>query len=134
MKGLNKSAFCGLILLFLPWLSIGENPPRRANRVFEFTIETQKTYADPFNDVDVDAIFTRRGETWRVPTFWQGGNRWTVRFAPPAPGEYAFHLESTDQTNPDLNGHPGKVEIAAYSGDNPLLQHGAIRVSANKRY
>jgi hypothetical protein len=103
-------------------------------RIFEATFESHKAYADPFNDVDVDVIFIKDGQSWRVPTFWRGGNSWTVRFAPPTPGEYVYHLESTDTSNPDLNGHEGRVTRAAYQGTNPLLQHGMLRVSANKRY
>ena len=103
-------------------------------RVFESTFESQKTYADPFNDVDVDVIFTQGSETWRVPTFWRGGSKWTVRFAPPAPGEYDYHLESTDRNNPDLNGKAGHVRITAYTGKSDLLRRGMLRVSANKRY
>jgi hypothetical protein len=109
-------------------------PPSSQNRVFEWTFESQKTYADPFNDVDLDIVFTKGGESWRVPTFWRGGNKWTVRFAPPSPGEYTYHLESTDQANPDLNGHEGRVTITPYMGKNALLRHGMLRVSANKRY
>ena len=103
-------------------------------RMVEWTIQSRKTYTDPFNDVDVDVIFERNGQHWRVPTFWRGENEWTVRFAPPTPGDYGFHLESTDKSNPDLNGHAGVVTITAYSGPNELLRHGAFRVSANKRY
>jgi Protein of unknown function (DUF4038)/Domain of unknown function (DUF5060) len=103
-------------------------------RMVEGTIESHKTYADPFNDVDVDVIFSREGESWRVPTFWRGGQRWTVRFAPPVPGTYQYHLESTDRSNPDLNGQEGQVTIAPYTGSNSLLKHGMLRVSANHRY
>jgi hypothetical protein len=109
-------------------------PPVTQNRIFEGTFESGKFYADPFNDVDVDVVFTRSGESWRVPTFWRGGGKWTVRFAPPTPGEYSYHLESTDTSNADLNGHEAKITITAYAGSNPLLQHGMLRVSANKRY
>jgi hypothetical protein len=109
-------------------------PPATQSRMFEWTFTSQKAYADPFNEVDVDVIFTKGGESWRVPTFWRGGNKWTVRFAPPTPGEYAYHLESTDQNNADLNGHEGHVTITAYTGTNPLLKRGDIRISANKRY
>src|ERR1700730_2722758 len=112
----------------------GSQSPATQNRVLEWTFESRKTYADPFNDVDVDVIFTQGGESWRVPTFWRGGSKWTVRFAPPTPGEYTYRLESTDPSNSDLNGHPGRVNITAYMGPNALLQHGMLRVSANKRY
>ena len=109
-------------------------PPSMQERMVEWTFKSHKPYADPFNDVDVDVIFSKDGQSWRVPTFWRGGEQWTVRFAPPAPGEYSYQLQSTDSANPDLNGHEGRVTIAAYSGSNELLRHGLLRVSVNKRY
>jgi hypothetical protein len=111
-----------------------ENPIITEGGIFEWTVESHKAYADPFNDVDVDVLFRLKGQNWRVPTFWRGENRWTVRFAPPVPGDYSYRLESTDETNPDLNGHANQVTIAAYSGSNPLFKRGTIRVSANRRY
>jgi len=101
---------------------------------FERTFESQKIYTDPFNDVEVDVVFSKSGQSWRVPTFWRGGNKWTVRFSAPAPGVYQYHLESTDKGNPDLNGHADQVTIAPYSGANDLLRHGMLQVSSNGRY
>ena len=124
-----------LLTILVEVVAAGANPPpQRQNRVFESSFESRKTYPDPFNDVDVDVIFTKGGEYWRVPTFWRGGNKWTVRFAPPGPGEYTYHLESTDTSNSDLNGHENRVNITPYAGTNALLQHGMVRVSTNKRY
>jgi Protein of unknown function (DUF4038)/Domain of unknown function (DUF5060) len=111
-----------------------EGPTAVQERMLEWTIESRKDYDDPFNDADVDVVFTSGDRSWRVPAFWRGGSKWTVRFAPPSPGTYRYHLESTDQGNPDLNGHPGQVTITAYSGTNALLRHGMLQVSANKRY
>ena len=65
----------------------------------EWTIESRKAYSDPFNDVDVDVIFSKDGESWAIPMFWRGGQRWTVRFAPLTPGEYTYRLQSTDPDN-----------------------------------
>ena len=128
----------GKVLFFLAVMvlaAVGETKhPAIQSGIYEQSFESQKVYADPFNQVDVDVIFTRGGESWRVPTFWRGGNRWTVRFAPPVPGEYSYHLECTDQTNPDLNGHETRVKITGYAGTSPLLKHGMIRVSADKRH
>jgi Protein of unknown function (DUF4038)/Domain of unknown function (DUF5060) len=103
-------------------------------RIFEKTFESGTAYTDAFNVVDVDVIFTKDSETWRVPTFWRGGNKWTVRFAPPSPGTFTYRLEATDKNNPDLNGHEGQVTISAYTGENALLRRGPPKVSANKRY
>jgi hypothetical protein len=125
--GVTALAFCGVP-------SLAGAATQRAERIFERTFESRKSYSDPFNDVDVDVVFSRGGRSWRVPSFWHGGGTWTVRFAPPEPGEYSYHLESTDATNPDLNGQAGLVAITTYRGENNLLRHGAPRVSANGRH
>ena len=133
MKGRGK-ILSVLLAILAEVAAASATPHASANRVFEWTFESRKIYEDPFNDVDVDVIFTKDGESWRVPTFWRGGGKWSVRFAPPTPGEYKYCLESTDPSNPDLNGHEGRVTITAYAGTNALLRHGMLRVSANKRY
>ena len=134
MKTMLIAGLMAIFAMLAPLTTTGAGPAGTESWVFERTFESHKTYADPFSDVDLDVIFTRGRESWRVPTFWRGGSRWTVRFAPPAPGEYDYRLVSTDQANPDLNGHAGKVTITPYTGTSPLLQHGTIRVSANRRY
>jgi hypothetical protein len=134
MKRKSWVGLAGFLVVFAQMALAGENPTATQSQVFESTFESQKIYADPFNDVDVDVVFMRDGQSWRVPTFWRGGSKWTVRFAPPAPGDYSYRLESTDKSNPDLNGHDSTVKIAAYDGTNTLLRHGMIRISANRRY
>jgi hypothetical protein len=134
----DKVTTC-LILLLSSTISGGVADARKdlcpaSERIVECTLESRKTYSDPFNDVDVDVIFDGRGQRWTVPAFWRGGNRWTVRFAPPTPGDYTYRVKSTDPTNSDLNGHQGHVTIARFNGINPLFKGGLIRVSANGRY
>ena len=133
MLGLAKLAAV-LVLALASVATAPANTGSNEGGIFERTFESQKTYSDPFNDVDVDVVFSRDGASWRVPTFWRGGSSWTVRFAPPSPGEYTYRLESTDPSNPDLNGHERRVNITAYEGTNALLRHGMLRVSASKRY
>lgn len=115
-------------------LAAGEPTTARFERMIEIDVQSKKHYRDPFNDVDIDVIFTRDGQSWRVPMFWRGDRRWTVRFAPPTPGSYAYQLESTDRSNPDLNGHPAAALVTPYLGSSDLLKHGMPRVSNNKRY
>jgi hypothetical protein len=51
-------------------------------RIVEWTIESQRQYADPFNDVDVDVIFEKDGQSWRIPTFWrEEGTRFPRQFS-----------------------------------------------------
>jgi hypothetical protein len=123
-----------LLLLLISAAAVARTPAAAVERVFETTFESAKRYSDPFNDLDVDVVFSKAGQSWRVPTFWRGGSRWTVRFAPPAPGTYTYRLESTDRGNPDLNGHQGRVVITAYTGGNTFLRRGMLQVSPNGRY
>jgi hypothetical protein len=127
-------AFLTLIAVLVALFFWNAHRPTNQNGVFEQSFTSQKSYGDPFNEVDVDVIFTRGAESWRVPAFWRGGSKWTVRFAPPASGEYTYRLESTDRTNPELNGHQAQVKLTAYEGTNALLRHGMLRVSADKRH
>lgn len=102
--------------------------------VFETSYETKKTYARPFTDVEVDVVFRRDEKQWTVPAFWTGGNKWTARFAPPERGEYTFRVQCSDPSNVDLNGREQTLRVTAYAGNNPLLKHGFLRVSADKRH
>lgn len=102
--------------------------------VFETSYETKKAYANPFTDIEVNVVFERAGKRWTMPAFWAGGGKWTIRFAPPAEGEYRYRVECSDQSNADLAGNERTFRAVQYEGVNPLLKHGFLRVSANKRF
>jgi len=105
------------------------------NRMVELAFTSDKAYADPFNEVDLVAVFrTPAGETLRVPAFWAGGNVWKVRYSSPAVGLHAFRTECSDATNAKLHGATGTVEVVAYAGADPLYEHGPIRVAADHRH
>ena len=101
---------------------------------FETSFETAKHYANAFADVEVNVVFRQGEKQWIVPAFWAGGSKWTVRFAPPAQGEYKYRVQCTDNTNADLNGNERTLRVAAYQGQNPLRKHGFLRVSPDKRH
>ena len=113
-------------------------PPARlgiAHTVTEWAFVSGKAYADPFNDLELDVVFTGpEGRDQRVPAFWAGGQTWRVRFAPPSPGRYTFRTISADTSNPDLHGQAGVLEVSEYTGDSPLLKHGPVRVAADRRH
>jgi hypothetical protein len=100
----------------------------------EWTFLSGRKYADPFNEVELDAVFTGGGGTWRVPAFWAGSNRWRVRFAPPAPGTYRFRTECSVSSDRGLHGREGVLEAAGYEGDNPLLKHGPVEIAPDRRH
>jgi len=102
--------------------------------VFETSFETTKQYTNPFADVEVAVAFQKGHQQWIVPAFWAGGGGWTVRFAPLVQGKYNYRVECTDKANPDLNGKERTLTVTAYQGNNYLLRHGFLRVSADKRH
>jgi hypothetical protein len=101
---------------------------------FETSYTTTRQYTNPFTDLEVNVAFRQGDKQWLVPAFWAGSNRWTVRFAAPAQGKYEYRVECTDKSNPDLNGKEQTLNVTAYRGNNPLLQHGFIQVSADRRH
>lgn len=106
-----------------------------ANRPAEIGFESTKDYADPFNHVTLDVVFTTPdGRLLRVPAFWAGGKTWRVRYASPVSGRHRFVTECNDTSNAALHGVAGEIEVAPYTGDNPLFRHGAIRVAEDRRH
>jgi hypothetical protein len=101
--------------------------------VSEWGYVSGKTYADPFNNVELDVVLTGSKGQWRVPTYWAGGNEWRARFAPPEAGTYQVTTVCSDKSNPDLHGQASSLEATAYRGNDPLLAHGPLRIAASKR-
>jgi hypothetical protein len=94
---------------------------------------TKISLPDPFNTLEVDVLFEKDGQQWRVPAFWRGGSDWSVRFSPPETGIYTFKWLSTPETE-FAGENEGELQATLYTGHNPLLKHGALRVSSNGRY
>jgi len=102
--------------------------------VFENSWETTKKYNNPFTDVEVNVVFEHEDKQWVVPAFWTGDNKWSVRFAPPVAGEFTYYPESSDKSNPDINGKKQTVKVIPYNGENSLLKHGFLKISKNQRF
>ena len=134
-----KTILSSLISIFILPASLTAAPPNvgvQAEQweVFETSYESAKTYPNAFMDVEVNVVFKQGDIQWRVPAFWAGDKKWTVRFAPPAQGRFTYHVECNDKANSDLNGKDQSMSVAAYKGDNTLLKHGFLRVSSDKRH
>ncbi len=111
----------------------GSNTP--ANVATEITFTAANAYADPFNDVTLDVVFTDpEGTSRRVPAFWAGGDQWKVRYASPLPGEHAWRSDCSASDDAGLHGRAGVVEVVPYEGSNALYHHGPLRVAADRRH
>ncbi|MDB6077574.1 MAG: alpha-L-rhamnosidase family protein [Akkermansiaceae bacterium] len=110
-------------------------PPAQSNVPLEIAFTARQPHADPFNTVVLDVTFTDpAGTSRKVPAFWAGGDRWKVRYASPLTGLHRWQSTCSDPADEGLHAVAGSVEIAAYTGDNPLFQHGPVRVATDKRH
>jgi len=107
----------------------------QGNCVIEVTLTTEKTYANPFMEVTLDALITAPdGRQFKVPAFWAGGNQWRFRCASGSVGTHTYRTECSDPKTPKLHGVEGKIEVVPYRGENPLYRHGPIRVAKDQRH
>ena len=102
--------------------------------VFEASFSSCVKYNNAFAEVEVDVVFKQGERQWKIPAFWAGDKKWTVRFAPPTQGKYTYRVECTDKANPGLNGNEQTLSVTANKGDNPLLKHGFVQASPGKTY
>ena len=102
--------------------------------VQEITFVSDKAYADPFCDVDVDLLLFGGGRLYTIPAFWDGGNTWKVRFVCPAAGTWYYKTVCTDSENTSLGARTGKVICAAYSGVHDIYKHGFVTTNTGKKY
>jgi hypothetical protein len=106
-----------------------------ANVPVEIVFTAQRAHADPFTEVRLDVTFTDpAGTTRKVPAFWAGGAKWKVRYASPLTGGHQCRSDCSDAADAGLHGVQGTVQVAAYTGDNPLFRHGPVRIAADHRH
>ncbi len=133
MNPIKKSLLLFFLALSISAYSQSEKDAQHW-KVFETSFESSLNYSNPFMDVQVDVLFEKEGKEWKIPAFWDGGNTWKVRFAPPETGSYTYRVISSDRSNKGLNGKKQSLNVTAYKGDNILYLHGMIGISENGRH
>jgi hypothetical protein len=107
----------------------------QSNKVAELVFCADHAYDNPFMDVVLDVEFTSpAGAKIRVPAFWAEDNEWAVRYASPEVGIHTYKTICSSEDDAGLHGVEGEIEVTAYSGDNPLYQHGPIGISGDERH
>lgn len=103
---------------------------------FEAEVANRKVYADPYRDVSLDVVYTRPDSgTVRFWGFYDGGQRWRIRFMPDELGTWRYAATFSDGS-PGARGEfrcvpsdlPGMLSIDernplwfGYRGGKPLL-------------
>lgn len=100
----------------------------------ELVFESNKTYADSFNDVTLDLVLIGNGRKYTVPGFWDGGNTWKVRFVCPSVGDWYFYTVCSDEDNKQLDGRTGKVVCTEYTGEYDIYKKGFVTVGYGRKY
>ncbi|NJO83018.1 MAG: DUF4038 domain-containing protein [Blastochloris sp.] len=99
------------------------------------TLTSARSYGNPYRDVELRVTFSGpNGQTFRTVGFWDGERTFRIRTRFPSTGTWNWQTEASDRGNAGLHNVRGTVNVRAYTGDNPLYRHGAIRVSADGRY
>lgn len=102
---------------------------------WEANLQPLKSHPRPYATVEMDVRFTGPGgATMQVPAFWDGDRGFRFRAAFPSPGTWRWRSTCNDPADPGLHGRTGGVHVSSYRGDNPIYQHGELRVSANRRH
>lgn len=69
-----------------------------------------------------------------TPAFTDDRIHYTVRAAFPSTGSWTWESTGSDHSDHGLHNVKGRVEVATYSGNNPLYLHGDLIVSENFRF
>lgn len=93
-----------------------------------------KEYADPYNDVTMDLVLTNGTVTYTIPSFWDGGSTWRVRFVCPEAGTWTYSTVCSDETDAGLHGRTGTVTCTQYDGDLDIYKHGFVQIEEGNRY
>lgn len=133
MKPLVKCMILPILVLCLISCS-RPTPVAEQWREIELDFTAQNTYENPYTDVDLWVEFvSSHGDTLIRPGFWYNDNQWKVRFAGPTDsGTWSWQSFASAQDE-GLAGQSGTLKAAPYTGDNPLLQKGLLKMSPRKR-
>lgn len=101
----------------------------------EIMLTSTATYQNAYKDVDVWAVFwNEKGDSLKRPAFWDGGQIWKVRFAPPDfDGSWKWKSYASNEKDNGLHGKFGKFESVPNTGTNPILTNGPLKMSKGYR-
>ena len=104
-------------------------------KVLEITLQSDYEYLNPFNDVDVTAVFVGpNNEIINRPAFWDGNNCWKIRFAPTVEGKWRMRTISNQNKDKGIHDIKSTIICKPYSGNLDIYRHGFVKVSGNARY
>lgn len=102
---------------------------------YECVLTSSVKYTNPVQQATLTATFTSPlGEKHTVYGFWDGADKWKIRFMPDTAGKWTFTTDCSDKSNAGLHGKSGAFICTAPKKNNRFTTHGAIKISRNHRY
>jgi len=121
--------------LFCESPALAANNPVEHWARFKQSLTSSKDYDNPVQQIGLKVEFTAPSKSKRtLLAFWDGGQVWRVRFSPDEQGRWTYKTTCSDQSNKGLHNQAGSFRCEKYDGDLPLLRHGELRLSSNRRY
>ncbi|MBA4053546.1 MAG: hypothetical protein C0490_02430, partial [Marivirga sp.] len=130
----NLLVFLACIFLLSCQQKMDSRPDVQQWTTFEITLVSQSAQQNAYTDTDVWAVFkNEKGDTLVRPAFWDGGNTWKIRFAPPDTGSIWKWTTYSRKEESGLSNQSGSLKSIPYAGDNQLLKHGFLKMSPGRR-
>ncbi len=103
---------------------------------WEHALTSEAAYENPYADVTLRVTYTGpEGATIQAYGFWDGGPTFRIRCAFPSEGLWRWRTECSNPDDRGLHERSGTVRVTrARRTDNPLWEHGFLRVSDDARY
>lgn len=100
----------------------------------DIVLNAKKTYGNPYTEQAINCQFTGpQGQKMTIPAFWDGGQKWVIRFAPPVVGKWTYTVSAADTADAGLHKISGELYCTKYTGNLDIYKHGFLRVSNDKR-
>lgn len=109
-----------LLLLFAARATADSTPQVERWGLWETTLGGP-TNGNPYVEVQLTATFERGDRRIIVPGFWDGGDKYRIRFSPPEEGDWRY---VTGSNRPEMDGRRGKLTAVAPAGTN----HGPVQI------
>jgi hypothetical protein len=136
--------FLSILLLTFGYNACCQSNAYKTWEVIEINLTSSSAYGNPYVEclkegekAFVMAKFSGISgnadlKTYMVSGFWDGGNTWKIRFAPPCSGSWIYETISKDK---GLNKRKGKFEVTDWTRDEKImnpLRHGFICVNKSE--
>ncbi len=110
-------------------------PSVMQNEVVTLEFQASLDYVNSTKDVEFEATFSdARGQSLTVPGYWNGGDKWQIRFAACESGQFTYETSCSDVADAGLHAQKGELRVEGQASANALFREGPIRIAEDQRH